>query len=298
MPNFFRLYNDNVYDLGHVDRLGFDSEDAYQIPDDYLNNRTFVLMRMCNGLGDWGIISAMPRLLKQKYPDCKVYVPSITLIKKLFGDSQPWRHWPNPELNCQRIFVNNPYVDGYIDNITGDVFHDHYRIYSKDNPRIPLITQMLRFWGFNIEECQDIYPELYFSEEEIKIGNELINTYIGTDEFGGFICINSLLKSGNFFDNRANTLLIDQLNKNKLPYVYYGGTSIENTPFKDYIDVKLDFNEVNVDLRVQLYIRSRAKINIGYQSSIFEIICRYSKICCIEMESGARENYFNTITYL
>jgi hypothetical protein len=62
--------------------------------------------------------------------------------------------------------------------------------------------------------------------------------------------------------------------------------------------VKLDFNEIDVDLRVQLYIRSRAKINIGYQSSIFELICRYSKICCIEMETGARENYFDNITYL
>ena len=43
-------------------------------------------MRTCHGLGDWGIISAMPRLLKQKYPHCKVYVPSIKLIQKIFGD--------------------------------------------------------------------------------------------------------------------------------------------------------------------------------------------------------------------
>jgi hypothetical protein len=298
MPNFFRLYDNVIYDLGHVDRLGFDSKNAYQIPDEYIQGGKFILMRMCNGLGDWGIISAMPRLLKQKYPECKIYVPSETLIKRIFGNSIPWKHWPNPELNCQRIFANNPYIDGYVDELQGEIFHDHYRVYISDNHRVPLVTQMLQFWGLDISECQDIYPELYFSDDEIRLGNELINKYIGSDIFGGFICTNSLLEPGQFFDNDINELLIKQLTENKLPYVFYGGTSINNTPFKRYAEVKLDFNEIKVDLRVQLYIRSRAKINIGYQSSIFELICRYSKIFQIEMSSGARENYFDNITYL
>ena len=41
-------------------------------------------MRTASGIGDWGIISAIPRLLKEKYPKCKVYVPSKKLLKKLF----------------------------------------------------------------------------------------------------------------------------------------------------------------------------------------------------------------------
>ena len=28
----------------------------------------------------------MPRLLKEKYPNCKVYVPSLNLLEKLFGN--------------------------------------------------------------------------------------------------------------------------------------------------------------------------------------------------------------------
>ena len=60
----------------------------------------------------------------------------------------------------------------------------------------------------------------------------------------------------------------------------------------------LDFNKVKTDLRVQLYIRSKASVNIGYQSSIFELICRYSQIICTEMLGGVRENYFETIKYL
>jgi hypothetical protein len=90
----------------------------------------------------------------------------------------------------------------------------------------------------------------------------------------------------------------DELKKHNLKYVYYGGVNIKDTPFVDYVEVGLDFAKVTTPLRVQLYIRSKAKINIGYQSSIYELICRYSPIVCTEMDGGPRENYFDNITYL
>ncbi len=295
MPNFFRLNKNGLVNLGEVPKLGFSIKDPSFIPDDYIEKGEFLIMRLCNGLGDWGIISAMPRLLKQKYPHCKVYVPSIKLIQKIFGDSTPWKHWPEPEKNCEKIFVNNPYIDGFINDINDEVFHDHYRLYN-DNINTPLVKQMLKFWGFSENECKDYEPELYFSNSEIEEGDKIIKHYIKDEDFGGFICTSSQLKKGEFFNDKTD-ILINELNKHKLKYVYYGGVDIKDTPFNN-INVVLDFNKVKTDLRIQLYIRSKASVNIGYQSSIFELICRYSQIICTEMLGGVRENYFETIKYL
>tara|TARA_Y100001963_G_C6787825_1_gene453873 strand:+ start:990 stop:1880 length:891 start_codon:yes stop_codon:yes gene_type:complete len=295
MPNFFRLNKNGLVNLGEVPKLGFSIDDPSFIPDDYIEKGEFLIMRLCNGLGDWGIISAMPRLLKQKHPHCKVYVPSIKLIQKIFGDSTPWNHWPEPEKNCEKIFINNPHVDGFIDDINDEVFHDHYRLYNNDI-NISLVKQMLKFWGFNEDECKDYEPELYFSDSEIEEGDKIIKHYIKDEDFGGFICTSSQLKKGEFFNDKTD-ILINELNKHKLKYVYYGGVDIKDTPFNN-INVVLDFNKIKTDLRVQLYIRSKALVNIGYQSSIFELICRYTKIICTEMLGGVRENYFETIKYL
>ena len=72
MATFWRTYNNQLFDVGEVDQLGFHISDASYIPDEYLNAQNFVILRTCFGVGDWGIISAMPRKLKERYPDCKV----------------------------------------------------------------------------------------------------------------------------------------------------------------------------------------------------------------------------------
>ena len=298
MPNFFRLYNGKVYDTGPVEKLGWPVTSGYTLPREYIEQGEFFLMRMCNGLGDWGIISAMPRLLKEKYPHAKVYLPSTKFIESIFGDSTPWKHWPEPTYNCEKIFKNNPYVDGFLDEVQEEVYHDHFRIYNPEQEQIPLVQQMLMFWGLTEEESRDCLPELYFSEEEKAYGDSLISKYFGTEPFGGLISTTSQLTPGKFFENEQNRKLQQTLLEYPLPYVYYGGTPVENTPFKDFVDVKLDFQQVPTPMRVQLYIRSKAKVNIGYQSSIFEIVSRYSQIICTPMKGGVRENYLPGIKYL
>ena len=76
------------------------------------------------------------RLLKQKYPNCKVNVPSKTLLRKIFGKDHN---------NVETIFRNNPYVDEFVDSVEGEIFNDHYRVYDKTNTDIPLIKQVLKF---------------------------------------------------------------------------------------------------------------------------------------------------------
>ena len=141
---FWRILDNQLFSVGEVDKLGFEETDGIRIPDEYLDRKEFMVMRTCHGLGDWGIISAMPRLLKEKYPDCKVYVPSIKLSENLFGKNKlGWLTWNNPYNNINYIFKNNPYVDGFKDYVVGEVFHDHYRVYNKDKKDIPLIKQMI-----------------------------------------------------------------------------------------------------------------------------------------------------------
>ena len=111
MAIFYRIYDNTIRHAFETDKLGFDVNDPSYIPDEYLANKKFIVLRTCNSLGDWGIISAMPRLLKQKYPDCKVYVPSVDLLTNMFAGRNTWNQWNNPFENVEQIFHNNPWVD-------------------------------------------------------------------------------------------------------------------------------------------------------------------------------------------
>ena len=82
---FWRIVDNKVLPVQEVDTLGFEESEGMRIPDEYLQDQEFVIMRGCHGIGDYGIISAMPRLLKQKYPNCGVFLPSNNLYKKLWG---------------------------------------------------------------------------------------------------------------------------------------------------------------------------------------------------------------------
>ena len=82
---FWRIYNNNLYSIEDTENLGFNIKDPSFIPDEYLDKQEFVVLRTAFGIGDQGIISSMPRLLKQKYPNCKVYIPSLKLLEKLLN---------------------------------------------------------------------------------------------------------------------------------------------------------------------------------------------------------------------
>ena len=62
MAIFYRIYDNNIRHAFETDKLGFDINEPSYIPDEYLENKKFIVLRTCNSLGDWGIISAMPRL--------------------------------------------------------------------------------------------------------------------------------------------------------------------------------------------------------------------------------------------
>ena len=271
---FWRIVDNQLHPVHETDNLGFEKSEGLRIPDEYLDKQEFMVMRTTHGIGDWGIISAIPRLLKEKYPNCKVYVPTKKLLKKLFGQEHN---------NVHVIFDNNPFVDEFVDEIDGEVFHDHYRIYDKDNTDIPLIKQVLEFWQFTEEEMSDSQPEMYWSDEEMKFGDSIIYKTVNKRKFG------SLLVSDRFGTQMGkhhqksydkDTKVISKvLNDNPLPYFYYTSKSISETPF-NFIDKALDMGYI--DLRIQLYIKSRAKINVSNQCGTNHLMVRYSN--CYESQ--------------
>ena len=80
---FYRTVDNKLHNAGEVPNVGFPLNDASYIPDEYLGKENFVILRTCFGLGDWGIISAFPKKLKEKYPECYVWIPSPKLLKEM-----------------------------------------------------------------------------------------------------------------------------------------------------------------------------------------------------------------------
>jgi hypothetical protein len=271
---FWRIVDNQLHPVHETGNLGFEESEGVRIPDEYLDKQEFMVMRTAHGIGDWGIISAMPRLLKEKYPNCKVYVPTKKLLKKLFGQDHN---------NVRVVFDNNPFVDEFVDEIDGDVFHDHYRIYNKDNTDISLVIQMLKFWQFMDKEVEDSQPELYWSDEEQEFGDKIIEKYVDDKKFG---CLLVSDRFGTQYGkhhqksyNKDTKVMFKVLKDNPLPYFYYTSKPIKRTPF-NFIDKALDMGYI--DLRIQLYIKSQAKINVANQCGTNHLMVRYSN--CYESQ--------------
>ena len=286
---FSRILDNKLYNIKEVTKLGFEESEGLRIPDEYLERQEFTILRAAWGIGDWGIISAMPRLLKQKYPNCKIYIPSKKLIKKLF----------NIDTNIMYdIFKNNPYVDEFKDEIKGEIFHDHYRIYDKDNPNIPLIEQMLKFWQFENKKYKDSQPELYWTNEEKELGDYIIQKH-SKDEFGCLLISERFGTQFGKFDQpsfeKDTKNITNVLKENDIPYFYWSVKPLNKTSF-NFINKALNLRHIN--LRVQLYIKSKTKLNISNQCGTNHLVVRYSKVYESQRQSSLQHNFIKEINYL
>lgn len=286
---FYRIYNNEIYHVSDKDGIGFSSHDASYIPDDYLEQQEFVIMRTAHGIGDWGILSAMPRLLKLKYPNCKVYIPSEYLLAKLFGNSHK---------NAYITFNNNPYIDGFVNEVKGEVFHDQYRIFDNDNTDVPLVEQMLKFWQFSEEEYSDSQPELYWTSEEIALGDYIINKHCD-GEFGCLLVSNRFGTQRGKYDEvsykRDSKNMTKILKENDIPYFYWSHIPIKDTPFNF---IKKALNIRHISMRVQLYIKSKAKLNLSNQCGSNHMVVRYSDCYESQRQFPIKHNFIKGETYL
>ena len=269
MAGFFRIYNNQLSLAGNTKRLGFNSNNPMFIPDEYLEKKEFIVMRTCHGIGDWCLISGLPRLLKEKYPDCKVYIPSSTMLKNIYGSMLD--NWGYGTYDCSQIthdiFSNNPYVDSFIDSFEGEIFHDHYRIYDENNDKIPLSEQMLKFWQFKKKEYLDSTPDIYFSKEEKSFGDKIL----GSLKNFGYFSVSST------YGTTANTkVLRDKIKEyGDITWFYYGENPIEDTDLnfiKKYISIK----PKNLNIRQQMYLKCQAIVNVGNETGMALWGAKYS----------------------
>ena len=286
---FWRIIDNKLHAIKDTDNLGFEESEGLRIPDEYLKEKKFMVLRASDGIGDWGIISAIPRLLKQKFSDCKVLVPSKNYLKNLFGKDHN---------NVHVIFNNNPYVDEFVDEVSGEVFHDHYRIYDKNKTDIPLAKQMLKFWQFSDNEMSDCQPEMYWSDEEKEFGDKIINRYVDGDF--GFLLVSK--RFGTQFGkhhqesyDKDKKVMTKVLKDNPLPYFYWTHKPLRQTEFS-FINSALDMR--NIDLRIQLYIKSKAKINLANQCGVNHSIVRYSKCYESQRQFPISHNFISGVNYI
>ena len=295
---------------GDVDKLGFDSKTPQFIPQEYLDKQFFVLFRTCHSFGDWVLISSFPRLIKQKYPDCTVCVPSPECITKLYSPDNWLNRSSNPFDNVVQIYSENPYVDGMIDYIPDgmEVYHDHFRIYDTDEPNILIVEQMLKFWRFDPKEITDSAPELYWTNEEKYIGDQVIGDIFDKKSFG-FLYIDD-----DFYEsikdspwpqipplNIKRQIIQSKINEfdNNIEWLYYAGKHISETHYKTH-NRAVDVRSMGVSLRVQNYIKSKSKLVIGHQGGYgTDSMSRYTTCYVIPIHAGSiGEHFIRTTKYI
>lgn len=289
---FWKFIDNQIYSIYETDQLGFPIGTEI-LSKDYIENINEIpLYRSCHAFGDWAMVSAFPRLIKTKYPNKKVLIPSQTLIEKMFGMiKNNWSQWTDPFKNAQLVFKNNIYVDGEFDSFEGEILSDHYQLYNPENLYEPLISRMLRVYHFSEDEIKDILPELYFSQEEIKEGDNIINN------LSPYCSL--ILTEKHKFGNKDEKL-INIMKQYDCLYLYWSAIPIENTPY-NFIKNKIDITTLTKDLRIQLYIRSKAQVNFGTQTGVNDVMVRYTPVHVIPHEGYnfkagdylKEENYIN-----
>ena len=286
-----KIINDRVVHDGiERDRLGYPlSEITSVLPDDY--DGWFPFTRLCFSLGDWAVISGLPEALKKKYPKIKIALPSRKYLKTTvsnvigqwgYGDSNPLDY-------IDFIFKNNPYID-YRFNV-GDfdlIYTDHERAYT-DDINIPLTEQILLRFGFTQDELSkiDCRPHLYFDKDENP--NPTIK-----DEYGCLLFASRIKNLKGRWDDKK---LLEEARKYKdTPVYYYSEFDLNGTEWDELFPNRLDLSIYN--LREQLYIKSKAKFNIGYQAGINDAVSRYTNNIILTPYDDIKENIIRNVQYI
>ena len=267
---FWRVVDNKVYPIEETDTLGFDKSEGLVMPDDCLDRKEFMVMRTAHGIGDWGIISVMPRLLKEKYPNCKVYLPSKKLLQNIFGDMlKTWGYGTFDAGDVvNNVFLNNPYVDDFVDEYGDEVFHDHYRIFDESNDKIPLVNQMLKFWQFEDGEMVDTTPDFYPTDEEM----DWFTHFHDYDEYG------YISASSTFGDTAEPDVMLNKIKEHnkEMVWYYYGEVPLSESYFtflKNVVEVK----PLELSIRQQQILKINADVNYGNETGMNLWTTKYSE---------------------
>lgn len=300
----FKLYKDKIQSLGEVERLGIPLEKIepqYTLDKDY--SGWFPFTRLCFSLGDWAVISGLPEALKKKYPKIKIALPSRYYLKNIFGNMlQQWRYGDNNPLDyIDFIFKNNPYIDYRFNPGDFDIIYtDHDRAFT-DNINIPLVEQILLRFGLTQEDLNNIdsRPSLYFEELKKYQSNEFSQKFYlkWFDGFGDYGCLLFASRIDNLKGRWDDKNLLEEARKYKdTPVYYYSEFDLNGTEWDELFPNRLDLSVYS--LREQLYIKSKAKFNIGYQAGINDAVSRYTNNIILTPYDEVKENIIRKVQYI
>jgi hypothetical protein len=237
---------------------------------------------MCYSIGDLAITSGIFEALKVKYPKIKIAWPTNNYIDQVLGDISRWDYSNKvtAKSNIETIMGNNPYIDKFFDVGEFDrIFIDHDRSYTSlihDGEMIrscdePLAEQILRRFGFDNNDIKNIdsRPKIYFTEEEIEKCENIINEHIGTSEYGCLLFAGRLEKFKGRWEN-DHLLFNDTEPFKNLPVFTYTQYALDNTEWDKFFPQRINFTDLNLSIREQIYIKQKAKFNIGYQGGVNE----------------------------
>ena len=287
----FKLYKDKIQSLGEVDRLGIPLEKIepqYTLDEDY--SGWFPFTRLCFSLGDWAVISGLPEALKKKYPNIKIALPSRHYLKNVFGNMlQQWGYGDNNPLDyIDFIFKNNPYIDYRFNPGDFDIIYtDHDRAFTNDI-NVPLVEQILLRFGLTPEDLNkiDSRPSLYFAKDERSKKIKF--------KYGCVLFASRIDKLKGRWDDKN---LIEEARKYKdIPVYYYSEFDLNGTEWDELFPKRFDLSKYS--LREQLYIKSKAKFNIGYQAGINDAVSRYTNNIILTPYDNIKENIIRKVQYI
>lgn len=294
---FWRILNNQIVDSKEVSMVGYDINKEYYIaPQEYLDKQKFIIFRTALGIGDWVMVERIAYNLKNHYPNCKIYLPSPKMLKQIFGNYiHQWSSWGDASTTVELMFKNNPYIDGYVNDWYTEIYHDHFRIYDSNNPKVTLCQQMCKFHGLDYTKIIDNIPKIYFTSEEIKEGNKELKNLPSSFEF--------LHLSDRYTEKDSDILLnyIEQLNLTNKDFITYYKGDIKNSKFKN-LNIKNNITNIT-NPRIQFYIKSKSNNVIGVQTGATDIVSGLTQVHSLHHSKTLEDtwkvgNYIPTIKYI
>ena len=286
------IKNDQLHDVGEVPYLGIPYDQIKNgkvgtLPDNY--DGWFPFMRMCFSIGDLAITSGIFEALKTKYPKIKIAIPNMEYVEHIFGKGWTDRWNYSSEVtgggNVDIIMANNPHIDKIFSVGEFDmVFTDHDRSYTNlvhDGDMIrscdePLAEQILRRFGFTDEDLKkiDSKPKIYFTQEEINKCESIINKYIGNSEYGCLLFSARVQKYRGRWE-KDYLLYPDAKKYSNHKIFYYSQFDLKGTKWEEFFPESINFSDLGLTIREQIYIKRKAKFNIGYCGGVTEASTGY-----------------------
>ena len=138
----------------------------------------------------------------------------------------------------------------------------------------------------------------YWTTEEETLGNAIIKDIVGGEDYGCLMISDRFGQDDKTFKEKTleehskklNTLL----KENDYPYFYWSHKPIKELGF----NFKKGLNFRHMDLRIQLYIKSKAKVNVGIQCGTTQCIVRYSKCVSIQRQFPLGGNFNHKEIYV